>query len=102
MASMGPALASILDLLLRTLDPAEREIVEGDLRELCLPSSCAVRDVLGLVVRRQIAFCLDWRAWLTLLVAALALGLALNRVSQYWSDATAISAWLYVDNWTPG
>jgi len=98
---MRRALASIAHLLLRTLDPSEREAVEGDLRELDLPPARAVRDVLGLVVRRQIAAWRDPGAWAALLIVALPLAMMFSLLSRHWAHAAAFSAWSYIENWTP-
>jgi hypothetical protein len=98
---MTRVLPSIVDLLLRALDPCERQVVEGDLRELRLPPARALGEVLGLVVRRQIAAWLEWRAWAALLAIALPLALLLGLLSRYWANAAAVASWFYIDNWTP-
>lgn len=98
---MRRALTSIAHLLLRTLDPSEREAVEGDLRELGLSRPRAVREVLGLVVRRQIAAWREASAWAALLIFALPIALMLSLLSRLWAHATALSCWFYIENWTP-
>jgi hypothetical protein len=60
----------------------------------------ALRDVLGLVVRRQVALWMDWRPWLAIVGVVIPLGLLLSHVSRWWADSSAIYAWLYVNNWT--
>src|SRR5919197_2256245 len=94
--------STVVRLLLTTLDPAERDAVEGDLRELRLPPGRAIREVGGLFVRRQIAAWLDWRPWAALVLLVVRLGMLLSLVSRHWANNTAIYAWFYVDNWTPG
>ena len=98
---MRRALTSIAHLLLRTLDPSEREAVEGDLRELGLSRPRAVREVAGLVVRRQIAAWREASAWAALLIFALPIALMLSLLSRLWAHATALSCWFYIENWTP-
>jgi hypothetical protein len=98
---MRRALPAIADLLLRTLDPSEREAVEGDLRELGLSRRRAVREVLGLVVRRQIAAWRQPNAWAALFIFALPLAMMLSLLSRHWAHATALSCWFYIENWTP-
>ena len=89
----------IAQLLLWGLDPAERAVVEGDLRELRLPQDRAIRELVGLVMRRQIAAWLAWRPWVAIVIV-LSLGMMLSLISRYWAHTTAIYAWLYVENWT--
>jgi hypothetical protein len=94
--------SAVVHLLLRTLDPAERDVVEGDLRELRVSQTRAVRELLGLVARRQIAAWLGWRPWAGVVFIVVPLGVVLSLVSRQWAINTAMYAWFYVDNWTPG
>jgi hypothetical protein len=94
--------SAVVDTLLRMLDPIERDVVDGDLRELRVPETRAIREVLGLVVRRQIAAWFDWRPWIMVTLVVLPLGMVLSLASRNWAYASAISAWFYVDNWTWG
>jgi len=55
----------VVDIVSRLLEPDEREAVRGDLTESGARGGQALRDVLGLVVRRQAALWSDWRPWLT-------------------------------------
>lgn len=50
----------------RWLEPDEREAVLGDLMESAAGGIRALSDVLGLVIRRQVALWKDWRPWLAL------------------------------------
>ncbi len=93
--------SAVVHLLLRTLNPAERDVVEGDLKELRVPQTRAVRELLGLVARRQIAAWLGWRPWAGVVFIVVPLGMVLSLVSRQWAHGTAMSAWFYVDNWTP-
>ena len=94
--------SSVVDVLLRALDPIERGVVEGDFNEMHLPQARALRELSGLLVRRQLAAWLDWRPWAAVVFVALPLGMVLSLVSRYWANVTAIYAWLYIDNWTSG
>jgi hypothetical protein len=93
--------AAVVDLLLRMLDPIERDVVDGDFRELRVSRTRAIRELLGLVARRQVAAWLDWRPWAALVLVVLPLGMVVSLVSRHWALNTAIYAWFYVDNWTP-
>lgn len=90
---------NIVDLLSRLLEADEREAVRGDLTESGASGGRALRDVVGLVVRRQAALWMDWRPWLALVGVVVPLGLLLSHVSRWWADSSAIYAWLYVNNW---
>jgi hypothetical protein len=70
----------LIDFVSRGLEPAEREAVLGDLAELTASGAGKLRDVLGLVVRRQAALWWDWRPWVvvTALVAQIGQMLAIN------------------------
>lgn len=59
--------------LSQLLEPADRECVCGDLEELRLSAPAAAANVLGLVIRRQLAEWSHWGPWAALLgVAGLA------------------------------
>lgn len=79
---MGELYWWLVDQLSRTLTHEEREAVRGDFAELDLTGREALRDLLGLVARRQAALWKDWRPWLALLGIALPLGLLLT-LSSY-------------------
>jgi len=104
--SRGPAMRRIcwwsVDRVSRLLEPDERDAVRGDLTESGASGGSALREVLGLVVRRQAALWLDWRPWLALVGVVVPLGMLLGLVSRNWADGSAIYAWLYVNNWTWG
>lgn len=65
-------------LLSRMLDPAERTAVEGDLIESGESGPEALRDVLGILIRRQLAAWKSWQPWLALLGVAVISGLVLS------------------------
>lgn len=90
----------LVDMVSRLLEPGEREVVHGDFTESGASSGQALRDVLGLVIRRQAALWMDWRPWLALAGVVVPLGILLSHVSRRWADGIAIYAWLYVNSWT--
>jgi hypothetical protein len=90
-------LAEIVSL---SLTPEEWEAVNGDLAESGETGGQALRDVLGLVVRRQIALWKSWRPWLAFLALVVPLGVLLSLVSRMMADGSAIYAWMYLNNWT--
>jgi hypothetical protein len=65
----------------RALPPEEREAVQGDLAELGIGGGQALRELLGLVMRRQAAPWMDWRPWLSLFGLAGLVGVFLTRIS---------------------
>jgi hypothetical protein len=72
---------SLVDVLSRTLDPEERAAVLGDFSESREAAPQALRNLLGLVFRRQTALWKDWQPWLALLGLALVIGPLLSRMS---------------------
>jgi hypothetical protein len=53
----------LVDMLCGTLDSNERDAVRGDIDEAGESGGEALRDSIGLVVRRQMASWKSWRAW---------------------------------------
>jgi hypothetical protein len=51
----------------RLLEPDERNAVQGDLIESGANGADALRDIIGLVTRRQLALWKGWQPWLALL-----------------------------------
>ena len=89
----------LIDALSRTLDEDEREAVLGDFEESG-ETGGQVRDLFGLVARRQMALWKDWRPWLALGSLAIPLGLLLARTVRQVSNGSAVYSWMYVNNWT--
>lgn len=89
----------LTNLLCRTLEKNEREAVRGDLVELGQSGSRAMRDVLGLVVRRQFAVWSDWRLWLVLVTAIVPITMLLSLVSSEKLGIGSVYGWLYFSNW---
>ena len=85
----------VVQWLSRALEAAERDAVCGDLVESGDGAACALRGVLGLVVRRQVVFWRGWQTWV-----AIALGFLLGVISRRESNRSAIYIWLYANNWT--
>jgi hypothetical protein len=70
----------LLGILARALEPAERDVVLGDLAESGEGLGAATRHLLGLIVRRQAGLWLFWRPWLALFGVSCLAGLSLSRV----------------------
>jgi len=88
----------VAELLSRTLEAEEREAVSGDIVEAGASGIQAVRDLLGLVVRRQSALWKSWKPWAAL--AGLAIfGFLLSQDSRRAADRSAVFIWLYANNW---
>jgi hypothetical protein len=69
-----------LSVLARALEPAERDVVLGDLAESGEGVGAATRNLLGLIVRRQVGLWLFWRPWLALFGVSCLAGLSLSRI----------------------
>jgi hypothetical protein len=92
----------LVDSFSALLNASEREAVLGDFAESGECRRKALREVLGLVVRRQIAVWMAWRPWLTLTIFVIPLGLFLSVLSRSTSDESAVYAWMYANNWDWG
>jgi hypothetical protein len=71
----------LLSVLARALEPAEREVALGDLVESGEGLGAAMRDLLGLIVRRQAALWTLWRPWLALSGVSCLAGAPLSRIA---------------------
>jgi outer membrane protein assembly factor BamB len=71
----------LVDRLSRMLEPDDRDAVCGDLAESNASGGQALRDLLGLVIRRQAALWKDWQPWLALLGVVGLVGVRLNQIS---------------------
>jgi hypothetical protein len=83
----------------RLLELDERDAVWGDLAESGETGGQALRDVLGLVVRRQAALWTHWRPWLPLVGLVVPLGMLLSIVSRRTAGENAVYVWMYANNW---
>lgn len=54
----------VVEVLALQLDPAECEVVLGDLIETRVTALCGIREILGLALRRQVQLWRSWRPWL--------------------------------------
>jgi hypothetical protein len=89
----------LVDRASRMLAADERDAVRGDFAESGQTAGQALRDVLGLVVRRQAAL---WRRWppsLVLVGVVAPLAMLLSIVSRRVAGSTAVYAWMYFNNW---
>jgi hypothetical protein len=89
----------LVDTVSRTLEPDERDAVRGDFAESGETAGQALRDVLGLVVRRQAALWKDWHPWLALVFLIVPLGMQLSIVSRITAQTNSTYLWLYANNW---
>ena len=89
----------LADFLSRALEKSEREAVHGDLAESRESGPRALRDVAGLVARRQEETWSDWRPWLTLAWVLFPMGALLSMVSGGIEGASSTYGWLYFHNW---
>src|SRR5213083_581044 len=71
---------SLVSFLARALERPERDVVLGDLAESGAGVGLAIRDLLGLIVRRQVGLWASWRPWLALFGVCGLAGLSLSRI----------------------
>jgi hypothetical protein len=71
----------LLSVLASALEPAEHEVVLGDVAESGGGIGAAVRDLLGLIVRRQAGLWMVWRPWLALIGISGLAGIPLSRIA---------------------
>jgi hypothetical protein len=102
--SLDPAMTNfcwqLVDLLSRMLQPDERDAVLGDQAESGASGGQALRDLLGLIVRRQVELWQRSHSWLALAGLVIPLGALLTVVSRRTANGNAIYLWLYANNWT--
>jgi hypothetical protein len=89
----------LVEVVSRSLQPGERDVVRGDLAESGETGKQALRGLLGLVLRRQAALWMDWRPWLVLAGLVAPLGILLSLISRRVADGSAIPIWEYTTNW---
>ena len=87
------------DLLSLTLEETQREAVRGDMAESRESGVQALRELVGLVARRQAEIWSDWRPWLTLAWVLFPIGALLSIVSGAIEGASSTYGWLYFHNW---
>ncbi|HEX4487668.1 MAG TPA: hypothetical protein VH088_15450 [Terriglobales bacterium] len=86
----------LVEVLLSLLDNPERAIVRGDLAECSSPANQAMRDVLGLVLRRRLG---SWTSWLKFAFVVLPISTLLSVFSRQTADLSSIYLWMYANNW---
>ena len=96
---LGSLVRRIIDKLCLLLDATEREVVYGDLAESGESGTLALRQVLGLVLRRLGSGLLNWRPWLIIIALSIPLGILVSLQSRRVADGRAIYLWLYTKNW---
>jgi hypothetical protein len=84
----------LVELVSRMLESDEREAVRGDLAESGDAAGPALRQVLGLVVRRQMSLWWDWRPWLALVALVAPLGLLLGLNSVWMGRSYDLYLWI--------
>ena len=89
------------DKLSLALEPHERDAVRGDHAELSVTGAHALKDVIGLVIRRQLQLWNNWRPWLILFALVLPLGTLLSLTSRQVAAGSSVPLWMYLSNWTP-
>ena len=90
----------VADRVSALLDPGERAAVCGDLMELGVDGRRALGDVLGLVLRRQLALWRDWHPWLAVAAVALPIGVLLSYASRWWFGIGGRYFVWYVKGWS--
>jgi len=71
----------LLNVLARGIEPSERDVVLGDLAESDEGIAAGIRDLLGLIIRRQAALWTSWRPWLVLFGIGCLAGVPLSRIA---------------------
>jgi hypothetical protein len=89
----------LTELASQLLDRSEREAVRGDLAECGAGGWHALRQVLGLVARRQAACWADWRPWMAVFAIVVPIGLMLSHAARWWADSYAIDILIYTQLW---
>lgn len=89
---------AVVQRIARALDPAEREVVLGDLAELGESWSHALWQILGLVVRREAALWMSARPWIVLLTVVIPLGFLISVLSRIASGGISVYVWMYANN----
>jgi hypothetical protein len=88
--------AWLMDKLAGALEPGEREAVLGDLAEANEPSAQALRDLAGLVARRQLTLWKQWQPWLVLIAIVIPLGFMLGIHRRSMANLSLVFLWRYV------
>ena len=102
MRSFESIMTGLADAASGMLDPAEREVVSGDLAESGESGWQALRQVLSLVVRRHVLSLKSVGPWLVLATLAIPTAFLLSLVARQTADGSAIYLWMWINNsdWT--
>jgi len=85
--------------LTRLLNDDEREVVRGDLAECHTPTGRALREVIGLIARRQLEPWCSWRPWFMLVALVIPIGFLLSHAARSWAINAASDVWIYSRFW---
>src|SRR4030095_5220378 len=89
----------LVETVSRLLDQSERDVVRGDLAECGVRPGRALREVAGLVIRRQGALWADWRPWLAIASIVIPIGVLLSHASRWWGIITGVDVANYWVLW---
>ena len=84
----------------RTLQLTEQDAVQGDFAELRLSGIQALCELLGFVMRRQVALWNDWRPWVSLLGIVGLVGVFLTRICFWMSGQIVGTLYMRWKYWT--
>jgi hypothetical protein len=90
---------TLVALAAQLLETHERDAVRGDLIEAGATGPQALRQILGLVARRQAALWADWHPWFALIAVVLPLGILMSHATRWWADSSAMDIALYLRIW---
>jgi hypothetical protein len=90
---------TLADLATQLLEPHERDVVRGDLAEYGATGWRALREVLGLVIRRQSMLWTEWQPWFALIAIVLPIGVMLSHAARWWADVYSLEALIYWRLW---
>jgi hypothetical protein len=86
----------LLSFLALALEPAEREVLLGDMAESDRSAYAEIPGLLGLIVRRQACLWMVWRPWLALLGVSCMAGVALSRIAFGFNVAVGLQLMAYI------
>jgi hypothetical protein len=84
----------LVDVTSQMLEPAEREVVRGDFAESGESANQALRDLVGLIARRQASLWKDWHPWLALVGLVVPLGFLLSYRSLRLDGSSRLYLWI--------
>jgi hypothetical protein len=83
----------LVEVLALQLTPADREAALGDLMETRTTAWCAIREITGLVARRQLQSLRDWPPWVAVFGLALPASFVLMGTSVSVSSTIQAMRW---------